>query len=170
MFKEIFFYLKSEELVEVLGLIESIMDFSIAKMGLLESKENINICDISSIEVKAPRGDWNLNDKYLMYHGDLVVREIKQRLGGVMYAVDLQNNTDAIGLFFGGDLGGNINIASKLIFYKNNCFGEKFKDEFMRILRDFTVKKKGWYVSKKLLKNVRLTTDIKMSKDYDLDI
>ena len=170
MFREEFFYFKTELLAQVIEEVLEPYEYVVYNSGLLDDNSK-NPVDLKSVILNANiRGDWNLNEKIIILFGndDLSVRKIEQRDGGDKYSIGLLENPSGVLLSIGGEFDAKFIISGKIVCRKDNDLGKEIIKLFNKAAKKCAKKKKGWYVSNDLSADYRLTTNYKSPKEYDL--
>lgn len=172
--KQIMFYLKSKELIEILSILKKDLEIEIIKAGISDVPK-IKKLDIENADQyfqQVPTGDWNQNNKCLIVSKgeNIIIREIKQRNGTMRYSVDQMKNPESLILFVGGEYKDNVLIAGKIGYLTEGCFTKLAFNAFKKIITSISKKREGWYLSKDLNQSCRLTTNVNSSEEYDLKI
>ncbi|MFK7905006.1 MAG: hypothetical protein AB8B69_07775 [Chitinophagales bacterium] len=172
--KQIFYYLQYEDLTYLLSGFYKKNDFKLVKTGLFDSPK-LEFFDVSRNDTflrNIPFGDWVLNDKFLIIpkRRKVIIRKVKQRNGTIKYAIDGDKNPNNLYFVLGGEYKEKVIIAGSITFTHMGSFSTPAFKFLKKLFLENIKKYNGWFVSEQLKQGYRLTTDIRMSKEYDLDI
>lgn len=176
------FYATKKDLVPVLSYIESIFEIKYVMMGMFEYNTPIvyrsyeEIIDLGYTEI--PFYGSSRNSLMIMgKKNNVIVREIPQRKGGTLYAIDPMKNPQTIELRIGGIYlkEENTLVASRTAYVDKNPFSESiYKELTKKIKKDFRKYNSMEYVGLeaeiKLKEGWRLVEDAGRSKEYDLKL
>lgn len=176
--KQLMFFALLEDIENVLSGIETSIDILYYKTGLFDSKNIFtykSLFDAPSIGIVFS-GDWNKIDSYLAIKTttQLVIRDVPQRKGEMMFAVDQLKNPKSIEVKVGGIFQGmeNVIVAGRIATVSDDIdsnelyqlFTAKIKRSFKKIGTFYV----GRNVEEKLKEGWRLVTNEKSPKEYDL--
>lgn len=178
--KQLMFYATKEDLVPILSHIESIFDIKYVLTGLFECNTPIiyesyeEILDFGYID--NPYYGSSQNSLMIMEKSnEIFVRDIPQRKGGILYAVDPMKNLQSIELRLGGiyTKKENILVVSRTAYVNENSFSESiYKELIKKIKKSFKkydfMEWVGPNAEKKLKEGWRLVEDARRSTNYDL--
>lgn len=145
------YFATQQDLRELLQELEAVRDVHYAKAGVLDRKQldyytsAAEIPDLGCASTQDP----NLDDVLLVADRatPFVIREIKQRRGGVRYAVDQKLNPETISLTPGGSLDPQTVVAGSFA----TCSKSAASGALMTLVRRLVVKRwvkiKGTFVS-----------------------
>ena len=176
--KQTSFFAIYEDVKILFNEIEFDIEVNYFDAGLFNSKSvgsYHSILDIKNLGFVV-QGDWNRIDRYLAMNlaTTLKIRDVPQRNGEIMYAVDQLSNPKSIEIKVGGVLQSheNVIVAGRVstvggdndsdILY--SLFSKKIKKQFSRI-GNFYV---GKNAEQKLKDGWRLVTNVNLQREYDL--
>lgn len=171
------FFATADDLLPVLGRVDSKRSLTYTLTGLLESPILTAVAkgnDIPTLREKATVSDAIACPSYLVTPADasVKVRKVPQNNGGMRYAVDQLINPDSVALSHGGFFGpgillyGRIGTVSESAIAKAlfRAYGNAIAKEFVRI-KAFWV---GPQAVELLRQGCRLTAGAQCPKEYDL--
>lgn len=178
--KQLMFHATKEDLAPILSFIETVFDMKYILTGLFESnlpiiygshKEILNLGYTDSSFYGSTSNSFMLMEK----NREILVREVPQRKGGILYAIDPMKNPQSIELKIGGiyTKEEEVLVMSRTSYIHENPFSESiYKELTKKIKKEFKkydfMEWVGPHAEQKLKDGWRLVQDAKRSTDYDL--
>lgn len=178
--KQLMFFSTREDLIPILSYIESIFDIKYVITGLFEYNTPViyrsyeKIIDLGYTNTPFYGSSQN---RFMVMEksNNVIIRDIPQRKGGILYAVDPMKNPQSIELTLGGiyTKEENILVMSRTGYVNENPFSESiYKELSKKIKKSFKkydfMEWVGPDAEQKLKGGWRLVQDAKRSEDYDL--
>lgn len=175
--REVLFFATISDLMVGIQKIEDKYSLKYIRTGLFDEADNKAYDSALEIEELGynKSGD-GLAQSYLVLEKSehLNIRRVPQQRGGVKFAIDQQENSDALRFSPGGLYGDGFIIFGSITTMSTSEVGLKFSREYTRTLTKGFFKVERYYVgpeAKELSSQRRLITiNIRQSPEYDLKI
>jgi hypothetical protein len=162
---QITFYVTDDEMVDLAKRVASIKSCDYYEAGLFDSSDNPKLADHSKLKAFK---------NYLVVEAGqpIASREVKQKAGGVKYALDQLINPNTMGLMFGGLHNQHHLIVSQIGSATETPESVALMTAFKKALKETSVTVKSIYLSPMAVKmlddGARLSSAPKGAMEYDL--
>jgi len=172
--KELFYYLRNDELAEAMIDLGNKIELNFVKAGLFDdpNPREYNVLIDQYFLSKIQFGNWNLNHRYLVMPRNINarIRKVEQRRGGYKYAIDQMENPKSIVLVVGGeytDGEDDFIIAGSLTTISDDRFATSTFKELKNIFSKKFRRKDNWYLGDSVDdKKHWLTTNVKLPQKH----
>ena len=175
---QIMFFSLKEDMEPIIKNIEKLFEVQYYKSGLFDSNKVSAYPSVFSIQDFGftAFGNWINSDSFLILPKTVTlnVRDVSQRKGGVMYAIDQMTNPQSVELNLGGIYleKPNVLVAGWIATISGDSFSIDLFKAFSSSIKKEFVKKNDFFVGKeaknKLQSGWRLVLDVRRSGEYDL--
>ena len=174
--QQTFFFADRHDIEPIITLIESIFDIKYCGTGMfltIDHKYYGSLLDFEGFG-SVNNGDWNQSKSFLVLpsEGELIVRNVPQKAGGIRYAIDQQNNPKSIVIKPSGIFKEGVLVAGMLGTISHDDFSLKLFKEFSSKIKKTFTKLGQFYVGPnakvKLENGWRLVTNEQSPKEYDI--
>ncbi|PWN64151.1 hypothetical protein [Chryseobacterium viscerum] len=178
--EQLMFHATKGDIIPILSHLENTFDIRYAKIGMFGEKKVIYYNTYSDIEeLGYTESSFYLSspNSYMIIEKNMevIIRDIPQRKGGILYAVDQKENPKSIELTLGGIYteGENTLVMSRAACISEFTFSKSIYKELTKNIKkafkkyDF-MEWVGPEAEQKLKEGWRLVQDAKRSTDYDL--
>lgn len=178
--EQLMFHATKGDIIPILSHVENTFDIMYVKMGMFDEKKVIYYNTYSDIEeLGYTESSFYLSSPnsfmILVKNMEVIIRDIPQRKGGILYAVDQKENPKSIELTLGGIYKGEKNtlVMSRTANTSDDVLSKSiYKELTKNIKKDFkkydSMEWVGPEAEEKLKEGWRLVQDAKRSADYDL--
>lgn len=166
--RQVHFYCTKEDLIECFGSLPRVHSLTVVRAGLQASPEPV-----------VPESPFDSQDRWTTYlmipsTDGAHVREVPQRSGGVMYAIDLLANPSAITFRPGLQVDATCLLEGDFSTLSETLASIKLFDSFRRAIKSHATRVGYCYVGRcamdMLSRGARLAQDIKAPRESDLRV
>ena len=171
------FFATADDLLPVFERVESKHHLAYTLCGLFTSPEFQSLssgASLPSLREPAAHPNANAGAQYLVTSADQppVIREVPQKAGGILYAIDQLANPDSITIQPGGIYPPDILLHGRVATDTSTAFARKFQSAFSSSVAKFFQHIRAFYVGPQAYElwrgGYRLTQSVQSPHEYDL--